>query len=250
MAEPKKNDYYSILHISPDADLREVAEAIRRMRDTDKAGNYSAIIKKIEETLTDPELRVQYDFENGYSGPKNNFVDLNEDDIKELNNKIEHHKYDVRKELEEYSVRASHNERKGTGGYGISMQKIIMLAVVVLLLLAAFVLSKPILDRMEGKKQAEAALATLKNTEKQIEDAIREHGTFPTSLALNSNDSRFSLRLDSANNRIILNFSGEVIDDLKNTEMTHTFITQPNITYWQCDIASNFPEKFKPANCY
>lgn len=250
MAKVKKNDYYEILRISPTADLREIAEAIRIFRENDKSGNYSAIINRIEETLTDSELRVQYDFEHGYSGPRNSFLDIDEELLSKHHSKEpEHHKYDLRKELEEYSVLSSKTSHL-IGAYTISFQKIIIFTLVLLIIVCGIIFSKPLLDKIEGKKQAEAALVVLKQSENQVENYIREHSVFPDSLALTSNDNRFILKLDSKNNRVILTFVGEVIDELANAEMSNSFVTQPNITYWKCDIGQNFPAEYKPAACY
>lgn len=251
MAEPKKNDYYEILRISPSADLRQIAEAIKHFREErDKSGNYTAIINKIEETLTDPELRVQYDFEHGHSGVKSGFVDIDESVLQtHYSTKTEHHTYDVRKELAEFSVLSDKNNSSVSLSF-ISLKNLIILSVVVLLALCAFILSKPIMDKMEGKKQAQDALALLKQSEVQVEGFIRQRGFYPQDLVLQNSDSRFSLRLDSQNNRVVLNFSGDVISDLRNMEMSNTFVTQPNLTYWKCDIGASFPAEYKPVKCF
>ena len=251
MAPPKKNDYYDILNISPGAELTEVAEAIRHFREErDKSGNYAAIINKIEETLTDPELRVQYDFEHGYSGPKDSFMDIDESVSKNHHStKPEHHKYDIRKELAEYSVLSDKNTNLGSFSL-FDLRKIIIAFSVLIVLLLAFIFSKPLLDKKAGKEQAQAALELLKQTESQVENAIRESKIFPEKLNLHNSDSRFNLRLDTQRQQIVLTFSGDVVKVLRNAEMTNSFITQPNLTYWKCDIGSGFPAEYKPVKCF
>jgi len=59
------HNYYRILGIKTTAGVQEIRQAIHALREKDTAGNYTATLNAIEETLSDPEKRGAYDDQLG-----------------------------------------------------------------------------------------------------------------------------------------------------------------------------------------
>lgn len=266
MEKENVNDYYRILGVSPNASHEQIQTAITRMRQYDRHGNYEMTINRIEEVLLDKDKRRKHDEENGYLIENNKrnkgkvkkvviqkeFLDLDLDSIEEhrkvhldhaqVNNLVD--------ALREDSVFLPKNQEKIKHMKSFSFKKLLIFIVILVVFLLGFVLSKPILDKINGKKEMQEAVAQLRRIEPQIENYIRTHHVFPdSSLTIYSSDSRFKIVVDDNREQLILTFISDVADPLLGKRLLYRYMSRPNMTYWQCTPDLGFPENFVISEC-
>lgn len=58
-------NYYQILQISPQANMRQISAALEKLRKLDKTGHYASTIDTMEAVLTNPDKRAAYDAAQG-----------------------------------------------------------------------------------------------------------------------------------------------------------------------------------------
>ena len=263
------HNYYRILGIKTTAGVQEIRQAIEALRRKDTEGRYTATLKKIDETLSDPEKRGAYDDELGIDGalrgdyyvsfqikgeqkPKQTFVDVSGKEYgseEALRNAQKARYNQMTVELEEWEKSiASRNKFLSMG------RSLVFLGMLAGALLVAFFAGKPFYDSYQAKKQAEAAYGELVKAGKSVMDYIRAEQAFPSTVPYYERDGNYydiNVKVNNENlqgNSIELSFNNEAYDGLRNGSLTFELYQIPNgILDWRCH--AQIPGQFAPVRC-
>ena len=264
------HNYYRILGIKTTAGVQEIRQAIEALRRKDTEGRYAATLKKIDETLSDPEKRGAYDDELGIDGalrgdyyvsfqikgeqkPKQTFVDVSGKEYgseEALRNAQKARYNQMTVELEEWEKSiASRNKFLSMG------RSFVFLGMLAGALLVAFFAGKPFYDSYQAKKQAEAAYGELVKAGKSVMDYIRANQAYPTTPPSFPRDGDYydisvfpnEQRLEGSTIR--LNFNEKAYADLRDGIITFELYQIPNggILDWRC--RAQLSKQFIPARC-
>lgn len=259
-----EKNFYDILGITPRATSKQIYTAIERMRQMDKDGTYSVTIANIETVLTNPVRRNEYDRANGISRDNyapvteaesapvsfnDLFVDIDESLISHSNKHAPLR--DVQAELIQHSAVSKEGELKIRGSFPI--KGVLTILILAALSTLAYTFSQPLLDKLTGKKQVEAAMESLHKGQNDIKQYMLSHGIFPdpTDIQLQTTaDTPYALTIDTNNSRIILTFNNNAISALRGHTLTNSFLTKENFTTWKCAPDIAFPKEYTPDTCF
>ncbi|SUO93955.1 pilin [Suttonella ornithocola] len=262
-----KHNYYHILGLTPRATMRQIIDAIEKIRNLDRQGDYTMILSQIEQELTNPRRRAAYDKANGFnkddyenselpvvSPIKDVFVDIDESfysDPKSSLFQLENLK-NIQEELQNNSA-LKHEPSKLKSALSTNFKYLILFILLIAIGFLAMQFSQSVMDYYNGRKSVEQAMVSLTDAQKTVENYIRNNGYFPETLNIpTGNDEPYQITVNGKNdkNQIILEFNHNAVSPLRNHALTETLITRPNFTGWQCDPSKDFPERYKPKKCF
>lgn len=253
------HNYYRILGVPSTAGVPEIRSAISALRKKDSAGNYTATLNTIEETLSDPQKRGAYDDKLGLSPglrgdyyvairlqeepKKQTFVDVTgkEYSSEEALRNAQKARYNqMASELEDWEKGLASRDRLLSGG-----RSMVFLGMLALALAIGYFSAKPFYDDYRAKQQAEEAYVALSNAGQEVMNLIRSNKVFPSTY---SNDGAYYHIGVEANNAIKLTFNQDAYSGLQGSSMIFELYQIPNSGMdWRCH--TDLPETYVPARC-
>ena len=263
------HNYYRILGIKTTAGVQEIRQAIHALREKDTAGNYTATLNAIEETLSDPEKRGAYDDQlgvdpalrgdyyvsfqiKGEEKPNTSFVDVTGKEYgseQALRNAQKARYNQMTVELEEWEKSIATRTRILSMG-----RMLVFLSMLVVAVLFGLLSGKPFYDDYQAKKQAEAAYVELTKAGKSVMDYIRAQKTYPSNVPTYAREGDYYdvsiLSDDSFEQNFALNlkFTGNARSELRDGNIIFELYRIPNgILDWRCQ--AKIPAQYIPARC-
>jgi len=254
------HNYYRILGIKTTAGVQEIRQAIHALREKDTAGNYTATLNAIEETLSDPEKRGAYDDQlgvdpalrgdyyvsfqiKGEEKPKTSFVDVTGKEYgseQALRNAQKARYNQMTVELEEWEKSIATRARFLSMG-----RMLVFLSMLVVAVLFGLLSGKPFYDDYRAKQQSEEAYVALSNAGNEVMSLIRSNKVFPSSY---SNDGEYYHIGVEGDNAIKLSFNQNAYNGLQGSSITFELYQIPNAGVdWRCH--SDLPEEYIPVRC-
>lgn len=258
--------YYEILGISPSATMSQIVQAINHLREVDKDGRFYATLARIENELTNPIRRNEYNRSIGVEINTNepsrqepikeeelpqNFLDSSDINTETAQQRAKREIQEIKINLKNMTTPTF--KAQAMKNSGISKRTVITIMVCSILALTALVISKPIYDEVKARHESDLATEALKKAQTVVEDYIRKNRVFPDKLPAGapSGPWTYGVRDTKAGHEISLTFNAEAAKPLQGASLTlQSFIIPNRGLSWRCVPSNNIPEHLRPSGCY